>query len=71
MILCELCKLQSANLSCTLGNKIPKKMKCEDFTPAIDRICATPADYARKDQVYQMAVFFGLKGKELKRVQAM
>lgn len=71
MILCELCKLQSVNTGCTLGKNIPKKMRCDDFTPSVEHFCATPADYARKDQVYQMALFFGLKGKELKRVQMM
>jgi hypothetical protein len=71
MILCELCTLQTANKDCSLSNRIPKKMKCTDFTPGIERFCATPADYKGKNQVYQMALFFGLKGKELKRVQSM
>ncbi len=71
MILCELCKLQATDKSCSLALKIPEKMRCPDFTPGIERFCATPEDYPRKDQAYQMALFFGLKGKELKRVQAM
>ena len=71
MTLCELCKLQAADNSCSLGNKIPKKMKCVDFAPSVERFCATPADYKGKEQVIQMALFFGLKGKELKRVQTM
>jgi len=71
MILCELCRLQTSDQTCSRGNSIPKKMKCTDFTPGLERFCATPGDYAGRDQVYQMAIFFGLKGKELKRVQAM
>ena len=71
MTLCELCTLQAADKSCMNGLSLPTKMRCSDFTPGIERFCATPADYARKDQVYQMALFFGLKGKELKRVQTM
>jgi hypothetical protein len=71
MILCELCTLQTTDQSCSRNNTIPKKMKCPDFTPGIERFCATPGDYTGKQQVYQMALFFGLKGKELKRVQLM
>lgn len=71
MILCELCKLQSPDNNCSRGNPLPKKMRCTDFAPGIERFCASPADYAGKKQIYQMALFFGLKGQELKRVQAM
>ena len=71
MILCELCRLQTADKTCARGNTIPKRMKCADFTPGIERFCAVPEDYVSKQQVYQMALFFGLTGKELKRVQTM
>jgi hypothetical protein len=71
MTLCELCKLQEADNRCANGLTPPTKMRCADFTPGMERFCATPADYANKDQRYQMALFFGLKGKELKRVQTM
>lgn len=71
MTLCDLCTLQEADKRCAKGLPLPPKMRCTDFTPSIERFCATPADYGRKDQVYQMALFFGLKGKELKRVQTM
>jgi hypothetical protein len=43
-------------------------MRCIDFTPSIERFCATPADYTGLAQLKQMAVFFGLAGKELQRV---
>jgi hypothetical protein len=46
-------------------------MKCPDFKPGVERFCATPGEYTGKNQVYQMAIFFGLKGRELKRVQTM
>jgi hypothetical protein len=71
MTLCELCKLQEVDKRCARGLPIPTKMRCTDFTPGIERFCATPEDYTGKDQVYQMALFFGLKGKELKRVKMM
>jgi len=46
-------------------------MRCVDFTRRIERFCATPADYTGRAQLKQMAVFFGLAGKELKRVLAL
>lgn len=71
MTLCELCTFQQADKQCAKDLPLPPKMRCSDFTPGMERFCATPADYANKGQRYQMALFFGLKGKELKRVQAM
>jgi hypothetical protein len=46
-------------------------MRCIDFSPGIEQFCATPADYVKQVQIKQMALFFGLSGKELKRVVAM
>jgi hypothetical protein len=46
-------------------------MKCVDFTPGIERFCSTRADYTGREQLKQMASFFGITGKELKRVLAM
>jgi hypothetical protein len=43
-------------------------MRCIDFTPSIERFCATPAEYTGLAQLKQMALFFGLAGKELQRV---
>jgi hypothetical protein len=71
MTLCEFCVLQEADGSCSKGHKTPKKMKCVDFTPGIERFCSTPADYTGREQLKQMALFFGLAGKELNRVLAM
>ena len=71
MVLCEFCVLQQADKSCAAGRTIPKKMKCVDFAPGIERFCSTPADYVGREQLKQMAVFFGLAGKELKLVLAL
>jgi hypothetical protein len=68
MKLCEFCIHQNANGSCATGHRPPQKMRCIDFTPSIERFCATPADYTGLAQLKQMAVFFGLAGKELHRV---
>jgi hypothetical protein len=46
-------------------------MRCVDFTPGIERFCSTPEDYVGQEQLKQMALFFGLAGKELKRVLEM
>lgn len=70
MTLCEFCVLQESDGRCANGRTIPKKMRCVDFTPAIDRFCS-PTEYAGPDQLRQMALFFGLAGKELKRVLAL
>ncbi|HZS04911.1 MAG TPA: hypothetical protein VFD58_08765 [Blastocatellia bacterium] len=71
MTLCEFCVLQQKDKQCSYGHSTPKKMRCPDFTPAIERFCATPADYTGREQLRQMALFFGLAGKELRRVLAM
>jgi len=71
MKLCEFCIHQKPNDQCAVDRLIPKKMKCVDFTPSIERFCATPADYTGREQLKQMAVFFGLTGKELQRVLSL
>lgn len=71
MTLCELCVLQQSDGRCSNGHKTPPKMRCVDFAPGIERFCATPADYVRQEQIKQMAVYFGITGRELKRVLAM
>jgi hypothetical protein len=71
MTLCEFCVLQQADGVCSRGHTTPKNMKCVDFTPGIERFCSTPADYTGREQLKQMASFFGIKGKELKRVLEM
>lgn len=71
MTLCELCVLQQSDGSCYNGHKTPKKMRCVDFAPGIERFCATPEDRTKQEQIKQMALFFGIAGRELKRVMAM
>ena len=71
MTLCELCALRQTDGHCSKGHKKPSKMRCVDFSPEIEQFCATRADHVKMDQIKQMAVFFGLAGKELKRVMAM
>jgi len=71
MTLCEFCVLQQKDGVCSRGHTTPKTMKCVDFTPGIERFCSTPADYTGREQLKQMASFFGIKGKELKRVLVM
>lgn len=70
MTLCEFCVLQESDLRCAHGRTIPKKMRCVDFTPALERFCS-PQEYSGPEQLRQMALFFGLAGKELKRVLAL
>ncbi len=68
MKLCELCIHQQAIGICAMSRPIPLKMRCTDFTPGMERFFAAPADYTGLEQLKQMAVFFGLSGKELRRV---
>jgi len=71
MTLCEFCMLQQSDGKCSNGHKTPPKMRCVDFAPGISRFCATPGDYVGQDQLKQMATYFGISGRELKRVLAM
>lgn len=71
MKLCELCVHQGADGSCSAGRSAPQKMRCVEFTPGIERFCAAPEDYTGPAQLQEMAVFFGLAGKELRRVLAL
>jgi hypothetical protein len=71
MTLCEFCVLQQADGRCSYGRLTPKKMRCVDFTPGIERFCSTPADYTGREQLKQMALFFGIAGRELEKVLTM
>jgi hypothetical protein len=37
----------------------------------MDKFCSNPDDFVDPRQLVQMAVYFGMKGPELKKVQAM
>lgn len=71
MTLCEFCILQQTDGKCSQGHTTPKKMRCIDFAPGIERFCASSADYVGQAQLKQMALFFGITGKELRRVMAL
>jgi hypothetical protein len=46
-------------------------MACREFDPSLEGFCSDPKDYVSPAQIAQMATFFGLKGRELKRVNLM
>lgn len=71
MTLCEFCILKNAEGKCAAGRTTPKKMRCIDFTPSIERFCGSQSDYKGREQLKQMAVYFGMAGKELQRVLAL
>jgi hypothetical protein len=56
---------------CRLGLKLPKRMSCREFVPTLDKFCSNPNDFVDPRQLVQMATYFGIKGPELKKVQAM
>jgi len=70
MTLCEFCVLQ-ADKKCSIGLSTPKKMRCREFKPGIERFCDSPSDYKGREQLKEMSLFFGLAGRELQRVLAM
>ena len=59
------------NASCRLGLPIPKSMTCREFGPTLEKFCADPKDFANPRQLVQMAMFFGIKGPELKKIKVM
>lgn len=72
MIVCEFCREYEADINkCRLGLKIPKAMGCREFDPVMEQFCANPADFVSREQIMQMASYFGFKGKELKKVGLM
>lgn len=71
MIVCELCMQYESNGTCGLGLKIPKGMGCAKFEPGIERFCSNPKDFVNSQQIVDMATYFGLKGRELKKVKLM
>ncbi len=70
MIICELCSHYRLG-ECRLGLRLPKGMSCQEFGPTLDRFCADPKDFVNERQITEMATFFGMKGKELKKVKLM
>ena len=71
MIVCDFCKYYRHDGQCYLGLKIPKAMGCRDFDPSLEKFCSEPKDFVSPAQIVQMAAFFGMKGRELKKVNLM
>ena len=71
MIVCDFCRQHRQDGTCRLGLNIPKTMACCEFDPSLEGFCSDPNDYVSPAQIVQMATFFGLKGRELKRVNLM
>jgi hypothetical protein len=71
MTLCEFCTLRVSENQCSKGHETPKKLRCKDFAPGIEKFCSKPSDYVGRDQLKQMATYFGLAGNELKLVIAL
>lgn len=46
-------------------------MSCREFKPALEKFCSNPKDFVGHTQIVQMATFFGMKGRELKKVNLM
>jgi hypothetical protein len=71
MIVCEFCTQSKQDGKCALGLNIPKRMGCSEFDPGIERFCADPKDFVNPSQIIEMAMYFGIKGMELKKVKLM
>lgn len=71
MIICDFCTRFARGGECKLGLNIPKRMGCREFNPSIEGFCSNPKDFVSSSQIVEMAVHFGIKGTELKRVKMM
>ena len=71
MIVCDFCKYYRQDGKCYLGLKLPSAMACREFEPALEKFCSDPKDFVGHAQIVQMATFFGMKGRELKKVNLM
>lgn len=71
MKICEFCIQFRPDERCALGVKIPKTMSCREFDPGIEKFFSNPTDYVSANQIVQMAIYFGVKGSELKKVKLM
>ena len=71
MSICDFCLEFETGGSCRRGLKLPKRMSCREFGPTLDKFCSNPNDFVDPRQLVQMAVYFGMKGPELKKVQVM
>jgi hypothetical protein len=54
-----------------LGLNIPKGMSCREFSPGLEKFCSNLNDFVNPSQIIQMAMFFGFKKAELKKIKLM
>lgn len=71
MIVCDFCMQYRQNGECGLGLNIPKTMGCIGFDPGIEKFCSDPKDFVSSRQIVEMAMYFKIKGRELKKVKLM
>ena len=71
MIICDFCLQFKEGDKCGLGLRIPKTMSCAEFDPGMEKFCSDPNDFTNEGQIVQMASFFGIRGREMKKVRAM
>lgn len=71
MIICEFCLEHQKDGRCRLGLNTPRHMSCREFDPGIEKFFSEPGDFVNSGQVIQMATYFGIKGKELKKIKLM
>jgi hypothetical protein len=46
-------------------------MTCREFGPTLEKFCSDAKDFVDPKQLIQMAVYFGIKGPELKKIKVM
>jgi len=46
-------------------------MTCREFSPSLEKFCSDAKDFVDPKQIMQMAIYFGVKGPELKKVKLM
>ena len=71
MIVCEFCTRYESNGKCGVGLNIPKRMGCREFDPGMEQFCSDPKDFVSPGQIIDMAIHFGIKGTELKKIKLM
>ena len=71
MKVCEFCLQFQLDGTCGLGLSIPKSMTCREFGPTLEKFCSDPKDFVDPKQIVQMAMYFGIKGPELRKVKVM
>ena len=69
MIICDFCLQFQNDGQCSFGLRIPKRMSCRVFDPGIEKFCSDSSDFTGARQIIQMATYFGIKGKELKKIK--